>query len=78
VDPARVEAAMEPISNMLLELMDDAVAADVVRVSSTKRAAALVKQLAMFSWFRNRVIKDPELRVTADEMWDFCLRGLGA
>ena len=77
VDPTRVEAAMEPISSMLLELIDDAVVAGAVRVANTKRAAVLVKQVAMFSWFRNRVLKDPELRITADEMWDFCLRGIG-
>jgi hypothetical protein len=32
----------------------------------------------MYSWHRNRYIKDPELRVTAEEIWDFCLHGLGA
>jgi len=78
VHPARVEAAMEPISLLLLELLEDAVAAGVVRVASVPRAALLVKQLVMFSWFRNRVIKDPELRISADEMWDFCVRGIGA
>jgi AcrR family transcriptional regulator len=78
VHPTRVEAAMEPITQLLLELMDDAVAADVVRVTSAPRAVLLVKQLVMFSWFRNRVITDPELRITAEEMWEFCLRGIGA
>ena len=58
---------MEPISQMLLELLDDAVAAGVIRVSSTPRAALLVKQVAMFSWFRDRVIKDPELQITAGD-----------
>jgi AcrR family transcriptional regulator len=76
--PARVVAAMEPISQMLLGLLDDAVAAGVIRVSSTPRAALLVKQVAMFSWFRDRVIKDPELQITGEEMWEFCLRGIGA
>jgi AcrR family transcriptional regulator len=78
VHPARVEAAMEPISLLLLELLEEAAAAGVVRVESVPRAALLVKQLVMFSWFRNRVIQDPELRISADEMWDFCLRGIGA
>jgi AcrR family transcriptional regulator len=78
VHPERVEAAMAPISELLLELLDDAVAADVVRVASVPRAALLVKQLVMFSWFRNRVIQDPELRISAEEMWDFCVRGIGA
>ena len=78
VHPARVEEAMAPISELLLELLDDAARAGVVRVASVPRAAMLVKQLVMFSWFRNRVITDPELRISADEMWDFCVRGIGA
>jgi AcrR family transcriptional regulator len=78
VDPTHVEASMQPISSLLLELLDDAVAADVVRIANTERAAGLLKQLVMYSWHRNRYIKDPALRITADEIWDFCLHGFGA
>jgi AcrR family transcriptional regulator len=78
VDPTHVEAAFEPVTRLLLELLDDAVAAGVIRVTNTERAAGLLKQLVLYSWHRNRYIKDPELRITADEIWDFCLHGFGA
>jgi AcrR family transcriptional regulator len=78
MDPTHVEAAMEPIARLLLDLLDDAVAAGVIRVANTERAAGLLKQLVMYSWHRNRYIKDPEQRVTADEIWDFCLHGFRA
>jgi AcrR family transcriptional regulator len=78
VDPTHVEATFEPVSRLLLELLDDAVAAGVIRVTNTERVAGLLKQLVMYSWHRNRYIKDPELRITADEIWDFCLHGFGA
>ena len=77
LDPAHVEAAFEPVNRLLLELLDDAVAAGVIRAVNTERAAGLLKQLVMYSWHRNRYIKDPELRVSADEIWDFCLHGFG-
>jgi hypothetical protein len=32
----------------------------------------------MYSWFANRLAEDPKHRLTADETWDFCLRGVGA
>jgi AcrR family transcriptional regulator len=78
LDPARVEATMEPVSLLLLELVDDAAAAGVIRTANPERAAGLLKQLVMYSWHRNRYIKDPELRITAEEIWDFCLHGFGA
>jgi AcrR family transcriptional regulator len=78
VDPTHVEASFEPVSRLLLELLDDAVAARVIRVANTERAAGLLKQLVMYSWHRNRYIKDPEQRISAEEIWDFCLHGLGA
>ena len=78
VDPTHVEACFEPVSRLLLELLDDAVAAGAIRVGNTERAAGLLKQLVMYSWNRNRYIKDPEQRVTGEEIWDFCLHGFGA
>ena len=78
VDPTHVEGSFEPVSRLLLELLDDAVAAGAIRVANTERAAGLLKQLVMYSWHRNRYIKDPEQRITADEIWDFCLHGFGA
>ena len=39
-DPERVAAVMAPISRMLVELLDAAVAAGAIRVTDTRRAAA--------------------------------------
>ena len=30
----------------------------------------------MFSWFGNRIIKNPRLKVSSDHIWEFCLHGL--
>jgi AcrR family transcriptional regulator len=74
--PERVKAALEPISRQLVELVEAATAAGAVHVPDTKRAAALVQQTVMYSWFGNRLIQDPRMRITADETWAFCLHGL--
>jgi AcrR family transcriptional regulator len=76
--PERVKAAVEPVSRILLELVEDAVAAKAIDVADTRRAAALVQQLVMYSWLGNRLIQDPRMRLSAEETWDFCFRGLGA
>lgn len=73
--PERVKAAIEPVSRMLLTLLDEAAAAKAINVSDTKRAATLVQQTVMYNWFGNRL--DPRMRITADETWEFCLHGLG-
>jgi AcrR family transcriptional regulator len=75
--PERVQAAMAPVSKMLFELVDEAAAAGVIEVSDTRRAAALVQQTVMFSWFGNRIVQNPKARTTASDIWDFCLHGLG-
>ncbi|MEX0665965.1 MAG: TetR/AcrR family transcriptional regulator [Acidimicrobiia bacterium] len=74
--PERVKAATEPVSRMLLQLVEQAAAAGAVTVPDTRRAAALVQQTVMYSWFGNRLIQDPRMRLTAEETWEFCLRGL--
>ena len=74
--PERVKAALEPISRQLLELVEAAADAGAIQVSDTRRAAALVQQTVMYSWFGNRLIQDPRMRITADETWQFCLHGL--
>ena len=74
--PERVKAALEPISRQLLELIEGAAAVGAVHVPDPKRAAALVQQTVMYSWFGNRLIQDPRMRITADETWTFCLHGL--
>jgi AcrR family transcriptional regulator len=74
----RVLAALTPISHLLLELVDAAQAAGAIRVADTRRAAALVQQTVLYSWFGNRLVENPKLRLTAEETWQFCLHGLGA
>jgi AcrR family transcriptional regulator len=74
--PERVNAAMAPISRMLVELLDGAVAADAIKVTDTRRTALLIEQTVMYSWLVNRLIQNPRMRVTADETWEFCLHGL--
>ena len=72
----RVEAAMAPISRMMIELVDAANAAGEINVDDTHRAAALMQQTVMYSWFGNRLAKSARKRLTAEATWDFCLRGL--
>jgi AcrR family transcriptional regulator len=74
--PERVQAAMEPVSLLLLELVEDAVKAKAITVPDTRRAAALVQQTVMYSWFGNRLIQNPRMRLSAEQTWEFCLRGL--
>jgi AcrR family transcriptional regulator len=73
----RVRAAMAPTSHLLLELVDAASEAGAIRVADTKRSAIIVQQIVMCSWFGNRLIDNPKLRLTAEETWEFCLHGLG-
>ena len=74
--PDRVKAAMEPVSRMLLELVENAAGVNAIRVADARRSAALVQQTVMYSWFGNRLIQDQRMRVTAEETWEFCLHGL--
>ena len=74
--PERVKAALEPVSRLLLQLVEEAAAANEIKVPDTRRAAALLQQTVMYSWFGNRLIQDPRMRLTAEETWEFCLHGL--
>jgi len=74
----RVRAALRPDSRLLRELLDDAAEAGAIHVADTRRAAAIVQQTVMCSWFGNRLIDNPKQRLTAEETWEFCLHGLGA
>ena len=67
---------MAPITLLLMELLENAVAADAIKVTDTRRAAVLIQQTAMYCWIGNRIIQNPRMRVTAEETWEFCLRGL--
>ena len=74
--PERVKAALEPVSRLLLQLIDEAAAAKAINVRDSRRAAGLIQQTVMYSWFGNRLIQDPRMRLTAEETWEFCLHGL--
>jgi AcrR family transcriptional regulator len=76
-DPDRLAAVMAPVSRMLIELLDAAVAAGAIRVTETRRAALLMQQTVMYGWLMNRLVQSPRSRVTAEDAWEFCLRGLG-
>ena len=76
-EPERVSAVMAPISRMLVELLDAAVAADTVRVTDTRRVALLIQQTVMYSWLMNRLVAKTAVPVTAEDAWAFCLHGLG-
>ena len=75
--PERVTAIMAPVGAVVLGLVDEAVAAGQISVPDTRHAAALVQQTVMFSWFGNRIVRNPRLRVSSDDLWEFCLHGLG-
>ena len=74
--PDRVQSAMAPISRMLIELLDAAVAVEAIKVANTRHTAVLMLQTVMYSWIGNRLIQDPRMRLTAEETWEFCFRGL--
>ena len=76
--PDQVKVAMAPISRVMMQLVDDANAVQAIRVSDTRRAAALMQQTVMYCWFSNRLAESARSRLTAEESWEFCLHGLGA
>lgn len=75
--PERVRAAMEPLSRLLLQLVEDAAAAKVINVADTRRSAVLIQQTVSYSWLGNRLIQDPRMRISAEQTWEFLLNGLG-
>jgi AcrR family transcriptional regulator len=74
----RVLAALAPVSHLLFGLVDAAAVAGAIRVTDTRRAAALLQQTILYSWFGNRLVDSPKARLSAEETWQFCLNGLGA
>jgi len=76
-DPERLAAVIAPLSRMLIELLKAAVADGALQVDEPGRAALLIQQTAMYGWLMNRFVQNPAARVTAEDTWEFCLRGLG-
>jgi len=77
-NPERLAVVMAPVSRMLNELLEAAVANGSLQVAEPRRAALLVQQVVMYGWFMNRLVQKPKARVTAEDAWQFCLHGLGA
>jgi AcrR family transcriptional regulator len=75
-DPERLAAVMTPLSRMLIELLDAAVAANAVSVADTRRAALLIQQTVMYSWLMHRLAGKTSVHVSAEDAWAFCLDGL--
>jgi AcrR family transcriptional regulator len=75
-DPERLAVVIAPVSRMLIELLDAAVAAGEIRVADTRRTALLMQQTVMYGWLMNRLVQSPRSRVSAEDAWEFCLRGL--
>jgi hypothetical protein len=73
----RVKAALAPISLMMIDLVAAASAAGAIDVPDVRRAAALVQQTIMYSWFGNRLVQNTRMSLTAEATWEFCLHGLG-
>ena len=73
----RVKAALAPISRMMIDLVAAANAAGAIDVPDVRRAAALMQQTIMYSWFGNRLVENTRMRLTAEATWEFCLHGLG-
>jgi hypothetical protein len=74
----RVKAAMAPIFRTMSELVEAANDAGAIHVDDPRRAAALVQQTVMYSWFGNRLAQNAKSRLSAEATWDFCLHGLNA
>jgi AcrR family transcriptional regulator len=72
----RVRSALAPQTRLLRGLVDAAAEAGAIRVADTRRAAALIQQTVMHSWFGNRLVENPKQRLTAQETWEFVLHGL--
>jgi len=73
----RVTTTLSPVSVMMFQLVDEAARAGVIQVDDTRRAATMVQQVVMFSWFGNRIVRNPRLKVDSEHIWAFCLHGLG-
>src|SRR6202142_48827 len=74
--PEQVKAAMAPVSLIMVDLVTAAAAAGAMDVPDNRRAAVLMQQTVMYSWFGNRLAENPRMRVTAEATWEFCLHGL--
>jgi AcrR family transcriptional regulator len=76
-NPERLAAVMAPVSRLVIDLLEAAIASGELEVAEPRRAALLLQQTVMYGWFMNRLVPNPRARVTAEDAWAFCLHGLG-
>ena len=76
VHPEPVEAAMKPVFDLLLGLVEDVNTAGVVAIDDAPRAATLIQRVVMYHWLADRVVRDPRRAISAEQTWEFCLHGL--
>ncbi|HEY7440459.1 MAG TPA: TetR/AcrR family transcriptional regulator [Acidimicrobiia bacterium] len=74
----RVKAALAPIARMMVQLVDAANADGSITVPDVRRAAAIMQQTVMYSWFGKGLAENVRTRLSAEATWEFCLYGLGA
>jgi AcrR family transcriptional regulator len=76
--PAEVKVAHAPLLTLFTELMTDVEAAGGLRDgASPRRLAALTMQTAIFvAQSGGAADKETAHPITADEIWDFCVRGV--
>jgi AcrR family transcriptional regulator len=72
----RIRATLAPITQTLCDLIDAAAAAGAIEVGDTRQAAVFVQQTVLYSWFGNRLVSNPAHRLSAEQTWDLCFRGL--
>jgi hypothetical protein len=75
-DPERLATVTAPISQILVDLLKAANEAGALNVAEPARAALLIQQTVMYGWLMSRLVQNPRARVTAEDAWEFCLRGL--
>ena len=73
-DPERLAGAMAPVSRMLIELLEAAIANGDLHIAEPRRAALLIQQTVLYGWFMNRLVQNPRARVSAEDAWGFCLQ----
>jgi AcrR family transcriptional regulator len=74
--PDPVEAAMRPVFDLVLRLVEEANDAGAIAVDDTSSAATLIQRVVVYHWLADRVVRDPRRGITADQTWEFCLHGI--
>jgi AcrR family transcriptional regulator len=77
--PEEVAAAFAPLFEYIVELMDEANQAGMLRSGKPRHLAALVLQTAMFAGQAQGLPADARTApISGDEVWEFCLEGIAS